>query len=642
MAMRRHRQSNSKNELQQQQQNQQQQQQQYGTIALLNLPPQTSLSLNASAAQILRKEEPLIVIREVTPSNGFHLLVVRAGNTGSGGGGMDGGSGFILHSSAILFLFNEEENGCGGVGVGGEERKDWFVARKYDVQTEEISPEAALDDRSCDNLEKSILNYTKGNNSSTSNSTSGTDGCSSGSLNPTRIITYDAFTTATTTTTNDTIDCNNDTPSMRQQRQSDWFLHLTKFISHTVLERHGLSGRGDKIIPGTYYEEEDDITEHMTKTTTAKINVVGTSDTTTTTAPPTTASNPNPEDESDGVTLSYPPIPCIDLQQRCHLHGGTRRFLAGLSPSDRTDLFIRHNGTATDGWESSSSSSSPEDVVFRRVLKDCYGGRWDVLFGEWQLSFVLFVCLGCLSSLEHWRDTLTMLSLVHTSTVESYPQLYDNLLNCLNCQMSHFESGLLLDDLDYSRDNFLLPALKQLCSTCSKIQDGDQYHIGRKASEVLRRVFPNASGGNSNSSNSINDFEIIQDDNEQSSSFGGGDCNVIDINKITSDDDDDDDNDDEDGPVIIPFDEIQASMDRSSLSPPPPSPMDTTTTSQRDTVQSERKAHGDKYPLLFAAMTIVEEHEDVLMACARILDERLDVSLVREAAAYLEEVEAQR
>lgn len=159
---------------------------------------------------------------------------------------------------------------------------------------------------------------------------------------------------------------------------------------------------------------------------------------------------------------------------------------------------------------------------------------------------------------------------------------------------------------------------------------------------MLRRVFPNASGGNSNSSNSINDFEIIQDDNEQSSSFGGGDCNVIDINKITSDDDDDDDNDDEDGPVIIPFDEIQASMDRSSLSPPPPSPMDTTTTSQRDTVQSERKAHGDKYPLLFAAMTIVEEHEDVLMACARILDERLDVSLVREAAAYLEEVEAQR
>mmetsp|Transcript_26536 Transcript_26536/g.31305 ORF Transcript_26536/g.31305 Transcript_26536/m.31305 type:complete len:94 (+) Transcript_26536:75-356(+) len=93
---------------------------------------------------------------------------------------------------------------------------------------------------------------------------------------------------------------------------------------------------------------------------------------------------------------------------------------------------------------------------------------------------------------------------------------------------------------------------------------------------------------------------------------------------------------------MIPFDEIQASMDRSSLSPSSPSPMDTITTSQRDTLRSERKAHGDKYPLLFAAMTIVEELEDVLMACARILDERLDVSLVREAAAYLEEVEAQR
>ena len=34
--------------------------------------------------------------------------------------------------------------------------------------------------------------------------------------------------------------------------------------------------------------------------------------------------------------------------------------------------------------------------------------------------------------------------------------------------------------------------------------------------------------------------------------------------------------------------------------------------------------------------------EDEVMACARILDEAKDVSLVREAAAYLKEVEAHR
>ena len=43
--------------------------------------------------------------------------------------------------------------------------------------------------------------------------------------------------------------------------------------------------------------------------------------------------------------------------------------------------------------------------------------------------------------------------------------------------------------------------------------------------------------------------------------------------------------------------------------------------------------------VLYAAMT---EGEDEVMACARILDLRQDVSLVREAAAYLEQVEAHK
>lgn len=43
------------------------------------------------------------------------------------------------------------------------------------------------------------------------------------------------------------------------------------------------------------------------------------------------------------------------------------------------------------------------------------------------------------------------------------------------------------------------------------------------------------------------------------------------------------------------------------------------------------------YPLLAAAML---EHEDVLMTCARALDTAGDAGLVREAAAYLEQVEA--
>ena len=55
---------------------------------------------------------------------------------------------------------------------------------------------------------------------------------------------------------------------------------------------------------------------------------------------------------------------------------------------------------------------------------------------------------------------------------------------------------------------------------------------------------------------------------------------------------------------------------------------------------SENDAHLRlKFPLLYAAIL---PHEDITMLCARVLDEQTDVSLVREAASYLEEVESKK
>jgi len=85
----------------------------------------------------------------------------------------------------------------------------------------------------------------------------------------------------------------------------------------------------------------------------------------------------------------------------------------------------------------------------------------------------------------------------------------------------------------------------------------------------------------------------------------------------------DDDDDDDDGPVVISSDEVEASLARSS---------------DYAVAKSEYpQQHQQTYPLLFASLM---PKEDILMACARILDEARDVSLVREAAAYLEEVES--
>ena len=89
-----------------------------------------------------------------------------------------------------------------------------------------------------------------------------------------------------------------------------------------------------------------------------------------------------------------------------------------------------------------------------------------------------------------------------------------------------------------------------------------------------------------------------------------------------------DDDDDDDGPVVVSSEEIEASFARSSSSFVTP----ITTTETKENINVLRK----EYPLLAAA---IMPNEDVLMTCARALDEKGDVSLVREAAAYLQQVE---
>jgi len=93
--------------------------------------------------------------------------------------------------------------------------------------------------------------------------------------------------------------------------------------------------------------------------------------------------------------------------------------------------------------------------------------------------------------------------------------------------------------------------------------------------------------------------------------------------------DNDDEDDDEDGPVIVAMQDVQESYERNAALFRP------TLTLHNDSDGRDRV----RYPFLFAA---VSNDEDIVMACARILDEQRDVTLVREAAAYLEDVEANK
>jgi hypothetical protein len=363
-----------------------------GTIALLNLPAHTVLSLDASASQTLQNDEHMLAITNIHSQTGCHLLVVR------GGGNVNSPTynGATLHAIGVLILYPRNENEHGNEhGDDHEHEHGWFVARKFDPMTEEISSEL-LDEISNDNLQKAIEtnNYYNGNN----NNTNGMN------INSSRIIPHCRLFAAQggqkgANTTNTT----NSTTTNSKPHDEIWSNYLTNFISMDVLSKHGLTGKGDKIVPGTFSEEDDNINNSNNNNNNGL----------------DTRAN---QKEEDGHTLSYPPIPHININtsgtgsqstntsmsSSINSHSGTRRFLASLTPTERTSLFLAIRASSSNNSNSNNNSykqnnnESHEDIIFETVLSTYYDGNWKILLGQFQLSFILFLCCSCLSSLEHW------------------------------------------------------------------------------------------------------------------------------------------------------------------------------------------------------------------------------------------------
>ena len=139
--------------------------------------------------------------------------------------------------------------------------------------------------------------------------------------------------------------------------QSTGWGKLTSCISERLLTERGIQN-GSKIVAGCYGEDD-------------KLAGTGTNSV------------------EDGASVVYPAIPVMDSRKsaRHSQHEGTKRFLSTLSPSDRTSLFLHENS---------------HNFVMETVLKQQFGGRWQDLLGDLQLSYILFLHLQCLSSLEHW------------------------------------------------------------------------------------------------------------------------------------------------------------------------------------------------------------------------------------------------
>jgi A1 cistron-splicing factor AAR2 len=368
--------------------------------------------------------------------------------------------------------------------------------------------------------------------------------------------------------------------SLNQQVQ---WQQQTKYLNESnILRLRGLRS-GDKIVPGCY-NPDDDLQLSATNT-----------------ASGATANLRKQDAIIDGKSIHYPPVPVIDsnVSLSSHKHAGTKRYLATLEPKDRTQLFLHRQ--------------SQGQAVLQKVLHEYYQSSWKALLGDLQLSYCLFLYLQCFASLEHWKDLLAMLALstMTDNSSSCYTDLYRGLLEVLPYQLSSMDPGFL-EDLDEAGGNFLLPSLERLqrnlCWGENAICDTN---VTNKFQHILVNKFPQTFSESS--------LRIEELRNEPFN------CDMA-----MEDDDynDDDDVDDEDGPVMVSADEIEASLARSSAAP-----VVATALGGRNSVPSDIQK---KYPILMAA---IMPHEDILMTCARALDEKTDVSLVREAASYLESVE---
>jgi hypothetical protein len=354
----------------------------------------------------------------------------------------------------------------------------------------------------------------------------------------------------------------------KQQSQTTNWKEETKYINQSrILELRGLVS-GDKIVPGSYNPDNEIIP--------AKLDIAT-----------TTAS------KSDGKSVEYPPIPVINtkLSLVTHKHSGTRQFLAQLSPDRRTQLFLLDD-------------EEGQDFLLRHILQEYYQSSWKALLGDLQLSFCLFFYLQCLSSLEHWKDLISLLAFnaANASRKEQYAELFQGLLEVLPYQLSGMDPGFL-EDLDEAGGNFLLPSLELLRRNLCFHNTVD-HAVASNFQFVLESKFPQTFSGSSMR------IEKLPSD-ARDEDFEMGENKVVIV--------------DEDGPVVVDSEEIKTSLARSAGK-------SFNQNGKSDTPMEIMRA----YPLLVAA---IQPHEDVLMTCARALDEKNDVGLVREAAAYLEEIE---
>ena len=185
-------------------------------------------------------------------------------------------------------------------------------------------------------------------------------------------------------------------------------------------------------------------------------------------------------------------------------------------------------------------------------------------------------------------------------------------------------------ETQYTDGNFFEPAIRRIHQNCVSSSNATLNNELRRLSEsfeqlFLRELLPENTNDGTNLKPERD--ELDKTIKQESTSFFNSSTNL----KYDSSDSDSDS--DDDLPLIVPAVEVDASFARFNKK------RDSFSGNYSVTDQDGISNYKHKYPLLFSA---IMSHEDIVMTCARILDDKNDVSLVREASAYLEEVEQRK
>lgn len=600
-----------------------------GCVILLDVPPGSAITIDG-ITRLTPSPSPssfpfnhgVFIISDIpSPSSSavqFHLLLVRCGSTNNHRDRRVRGDCDIRALPVGFILTNNKPPSS--YHITNDNKKsdyEWMFARRYDPRTEEISNNP-VDELTLNNL---LMAMREG-------------GELSGILGKNFIMRYEQFMQTPSNT------CGNSNSTGMDVSISSW-AKRTSLINTSYLQRRHSLTHGDKIVPSSYIQEEGE-GEDIQNESPNKIDnkAIKTQD-----------------NNIDGKQITYPQIPCIDPTinaRRLTRHSGTRSYLSKLLPETRTKLLL--GGDGSGGVDADSFSVG--EYVWNDILCRIYGisgktgsnddrkGNESDFLADVQLSFLMFLFLECHSSLEHWRDAISMCSLavMHTATTTDainnnnnnnnficrHALFFQQLLSIIHDQFLCIETEFF-QEVEYSsgQQNFLIHALERLCWACDDLIEGVETNDDLKsASTKLKCMLRDRFHFNLSTSPSrsrINDAEMEIEEFMLSNNFE----NKQNRDSIEQEYEDDDDGEEEDGPVIVPYDQIESSLLRSAALTKIPTRLETI----------EQSNHRQNYPLLFAAMS---QQEDVVMCAARILDEKKDVSLVREAAAYLEEVEAHR